>query len=112
MGKRLCMICLFFTQIALANLRDPTYPAISQELPASASVQSGELQAIIISKEQRLAIFNGQTLHIGSEFGGLRVIAITPNAVHLEGPDGKMILFLFNQTIKKLSDQAIREDRR
>ena len=40
----------------------------------------------------------GHTLSIGSELGGFKIVAITSNTVHLEGPDGKMILFL-NQSI-------------
>jgi MSHA biogenesis protein MshK len=98
--RALLVFGLLFTQAAYANLRDPTRPDNFQEA-AAGQLPGGELQAIIISKERRVAIFDGQTLTLGSQFAGFKVVAINPNTVHLEGPDGKMILFLFNQTIKR-----------
>ena len=91
---------LLFVNTALAALMDPTRPLIFQE-NAAQPLQTSDLQAILISENRRIAIFNGQTLHLGSELGGFKVVDIEPNTVHLEGPDGKMTLFLFNQTIKK-----------
>src|SRR5690348_10359405 len=102
----LVFVYLFFMQTAFANLRDPTRPLILLEKEGP-ELQTSALQAIIISKGRRLAIFNGQPLYLGSELAGFKVVGIDPNTVHLEGPDGKMTLFLFNQTIKKSADQAI-----
>ncbi|HSW71205.1 MAG TPA: hypothetical protein VLH77_04425 [Gammaproteobacteria bacterium] len=96
----LILFCLLFAHKALASMRDPTQPAISEEQATRVQVPVWELQAIIISKGRKMAIFNGNTLYLGSEVSGFKVVKITPNTVHLEGPDGKMILFL-NQRIKK-----------
>lgn len=98
------ILCLFWAAAAYADLRDPTRPLLSLEKPGASQVPAWELQAIIISKNRKLAIFNGQTLRLGSEVGGFKVVAITPNTVHLKGPDGKMTLFL-NQTVKKSSNK-------
>ncbi len=102
----IALFSLFYIQAGFASLTDPTRPLVISEKVGS-TIQSWELQAIIISKGRRIAIFNGETLHLGSEVSGFKVVAIDPNTVHLEGPDGKMTLFLFNQTIKKSVDEAI-----
>ena len=107
---RLGLIFFLFSQSAMANLLDPTRPALSQVPPSSGLEQITGLEAIIISKNTRFAIFNGLTLRVGMPFAGFRVVAITPNTVHLEGPDGKMTLFLFNQKIKKPSQRRSREE--
>lgn len=100
--RTLSMLCIFIAQTTWAeNLRDPTRPVISPPSASSSPIQTGDLQAIIISSGRRLAIFNGRPLTVGSELAGLKVVAIEANAVHLAGPGGKMILFLFNQTIKQ-----------
>jgi len=103
----LLLVFLLYAQAGFANLRDPTRPENIQEATASGLNQAWELQAIIVSRDHKVAIFNGQTLHLGSWLAGFKVVAIRPNTVHLEGPDGKMILFLFNQTIKKSADKPI-----
>ncbi len=102
------IICFFYAQIALADLRDPTRPVIVAPTAGGPQIQNGDLQAIIISRSgRRMAIYNGRTLFLGSELAGFKVVAIEANAVHLAGPDGKMTLFLFNQAIKKSANQAI-----
>jgi len=104
--RMLLFVYFLFTQTVFASFRDPTRPLIAAEKGAP-EAQTWDLQAIIISKGRRFAIFNGQPLYVGSELAGFRVVGIDPNTVHLEGPDGKMTLFLFNQVIKKSADQAI-----
>lgn len=94
--------CLLAAQVSFADLRDPTRPENASEYSNANLVQSWELQAIIISPERKLAIFNGHTLMIGQQVGGFKVVEIHANTVHLEGPDGKMTLFLFNQNIKRI----------
>lgn len=107
MLRVLSVCCLLFTQVGFASLRDPTRPENFQGSSTMGQIQTGELQAIIISKDRKVAIYNGQILKLGSQFAGFKVVAIKPNTVHLEGPDGKMTLFLFNQSIKKLTGKPI-----
>jgi len=96
---------LFFAMDCQAYLRDPTRPENYQESLTN-PVQVRGLQAIIISSRRKIAIYNGRVLRLGSQLSGFKVMEIQANTVHMEGPDGRMTLFLFNQTIKKETDRA------
>lgn len=100
LGYFLIWLCLFFMPVGQAHLHDPTRPVNIAGLSSPSEAQAWGLQAIIIAKGHRVAILNGRPLHVGSPLARFKVVAIRPNAVHLEGPDGKLTLFLFNQTIK------------
>lgn len=99
------MSTLLLSPAAFADLRDPTRPENVQEVFNVNQLHSYELQAIISSQDERMAIFNNQTVRVGDQMGAFQVTEITANTVHLDSPDGKMTLFLFNQNIKKLTDR-------
>ena len=98
----LLFFCLAYSSSLFAELRDPTRPENVPGFHASSLDQGFELEAIIISKWQKTAIFHGRSVHEGDELFGFKVESIQPNTVHLAGPDGKMTLFLFNQNMKQL----------
>jgi len=101
------LMCL---QMAWADLRDPTRPENVDMLSLTSEMPSTELQAIIISKDQRTVIINGRSFQEGDTMDNFKITAIYPNAVHLSGPNGKMTLFLFNQTVKKQVWNDIKKD--
>lgn len=102
MYSKIIFICVFLTLwlyngVLHAEMRDPTKPSTLTEEAAS----PWQLSAIFISEERRVAIINGQTVTLGEDVEGEKVIAIESDSVILEGPEGKMTLYLFDQSIKQ-----------
>jgi len=60
------------------------------------------LNAIVIARDRRIAVINGLSKKIGDEILGEHVTVIHENTVQLEGPSGKITLFLFGKSIKQL----------
>jgi len=92
---------LFFSSVH-AELRDPTMPTLN---PAKFSnqLQSLKLSGIIFSYGRKIAIINGEKKKAGENIMGYRILFIKQNAVQLEGPSGKITLFLLDNSVKKLS---------
>ena len=76
--------------MVFAELRDPTRPQDTTEI----SVGALEVNSILISSERRVAVINEKVLKEGDEIAGFKVIRIEQNAVHLDGPNGKLTLLL------------------
>jgi hypothetical protein len=92
-------IVLLQSSIVYAELRDPTKPPgyINSD---TASISTWQLDAVIIGKDRSLAIINGQVFKVGDEVNSNRLMSITPYSVQLEGIDGKMTLFLLDNSFK------------
>lgn len=91
---------------AYALLRDPTKPPANITMPTAVSPASFQLTAIIIGVNRRFAVINGLKMQVGDEILGERVIEINNNTVQLEGPNGKLVLFLFGKPIKQLMESG------
>lgn len=97
------LICYLITNILLwnthifAQLRDPTRPVSFTDTDSSSPWQ---LSAIIISAKRRVAVINDKSMQIGDIVFDQKVIAIESNYVILEGPEGKMTLYLLDKQIK------------
>ena len=88
------------TGITQAGLKDPTQPAAFVK---SANLNTlYELSAIIIAPDRRIAVINGMPKKIGDAVLEQRIISIEENIVQLAGPDGKMTLFLRNNSVKTI----------
>lgn len=99
------IIAIFFITIMfnskLFALRDPTQPYYfnnSIDIPIDAL----KLNGIIISRLRKIAIISGILVRVGDQISGNKVLAIGPNSVQLEGPNGKLTLFLIDQSFKKM----------
>lgn len=93
-----CLLTMSYSLLSFAEWRDPTRPdgfnSVVEEDPM-------RLNAIIISKERRIAVISGKMLKIGDQFEGSLVTSIEPNTVQLEGRDGRITLHLVSQAIKQ-----------
>lgn len=88
---------LFLSVSSFAEeLVDPTRPPASIAAPvAEAVVQAAGLQSIIISRNRRAAIIDGQTVELGDRLGDARLIEVNAAGVVLKSNKGRQVLMLF-----------------
>ena len=87
------------------TLPDPTRPASGTSQPGAAEESPGgpQLQSILISPKRKLAVINGQTLHIGDSFGSAIVVKISAQEVVLKSGGELQVLKLFPGVEKRKS---------
>lgn len=81
---------------------DPTRPP-ADLLPAAGAAAAPaalQLQAILRSAQGSRAVIDGQTLRVGQEHGGVRILAIQPHAVLIERQGQRELLRLVEPVIK------------
>jgi len=64
------------------------------------------LNSIMIAKDRRVAVINGQIVQEGEQMGDMKVIAIEPGRVRLSGAQGVMTLKLLPAPIKRAVGKA------
>ena len=96
----ICSACL--TTRSYSAFRDPTAPPAEFSAQAADSSSLYKLDAILVSSDRKLAVINGENKQIGDIVLNERIVAIGDNTVQLDGPYGKMTLFLLGKTIKNL----------
>lgn len=116
--------CLLFSALCLLvpafccaeELPDPTRPPASlATLGAAVGVGPAPtgLQSIIISKDRRAAIIDGETVELGGKHGDAKLIAVNEGAVVLQGAKGRQVLTLFPDvkmtTVKVTGKQDMEE---
>jgi len=92
-----------FSVTALAEeLVDPTQPPASIAAPivaasgvAAAPPQATGLQSIIISKQRRAAIIDGETVELNGKHGDAKLIEVNEGSVVLRSAQGRQVLTLF-----------------
>ena len=102
-------VSLLTMEVGRAALADPTKPANYEVKPTGGVSIPGvpaqavlELKAIIISKDQKLAIINGQLLRVGEKIQDKQVVKIEQDGVELLGPTGGSTkLMIIGQPIKQ-----------
>ncbi len=99
------VFCLLFSGFCCAeDLPDPTRPPasifalvggadVAHEMPAENHARG--LHTIIISETRRAAIIDGQTVELGEEHGGARLIEVNESGVVLERGQSRQVLPLF-----------------
>lgn len=106
MADRITPSCALFFLLALQagsvfaeELSDPTRPPASIAAPvavgATTESQQIGLQTIIISKNRRAAIIDGETVELGKRHGEARLIEVNEGGVVLQGAQGRQVLTLF-----------------
>lgn len=94
-------MALFFVAATAEELPDPTRPpaslAASVIAPASgvAANQPAGLQSIIISKNRRAAIIDGETVELGGKHGDAKLIEVNEGRVVLRSAQGRQVMTLF-----------------
>lgn len=80
---------------------DPTRPpADLLPVAGTAAPAALQLQAILRGAQGSRAVIDGQTLRVGQEHGGVRVLAIQPHAVLIERQGQRELLRLVEPVIK------------
>lgn len=100
--KVLCILALAlisFSGLVRAELMDPTRPP-DFNISGHVGVNALKVDAIVYSKERKIAVINGMPLREGQTFEGNRVVEIEGYAVQVEGSNGRITLNLVRQPIK------------
>ena len=82
---------------------DPTRPPASILMPVAGTetgrgeraIPSSGLHSVFISETRRAAIIDGQTVELGDEHGGARLIEVNEGGVVLQRAHGRQVLMLF-----------------
>ena len=80
-----------YLQPGFAALTDPTKPADFEAKPGSVAPATLQLNGVVISSDQKIAIINGQTVKVGDKISGKQVVDIKDDQVELLGPGGGTI---------------------
>jgi MSHA biogenesis protein MshK len=95
----MAVICLMSSVCCCAEeLVDPTRPPAGIAAPvaeAGAVVAATGLQSVIIGKNRRAAIIDGQTVELGGRIGEAKLIEVNPAGVVLRTAQGRQALMLF-----------------
>ncbi|MBI3222453.1 MAG: hypothetical protein HYZ46_05155 [Nitrosomonadales bacterium] len=79
-------------------LPDPTRPPSSEKVHATAAdaePKTAALQSIILSRNRRAAIIDGETVELGGLHGDARLLEVNEGSVVLSGAQGRRVLTLF-----------------
>lgn len=101
-----CIACSgLLMQVARAQaLADPTRPPRQLEQGAAGMAIAGPvLQSILISPGRRLAVISGQTVRLGEQFDGARLIKVTEGEVVLRKGSELQTLKLFPDIQKQMT---------
>ncbi len=95
------MLLIGFCGFANAAL-DPTQPAPSAVTSATTGTVEAALvlQSIVRGGRQSQVVINGQSLQVGDEVGGAKLLAIYPNSVVLERQGQQQVLRLAEPILK------------
>lgn len=80
------------------ELPDPTRPPTSITAPVvagSTAPKPAGLQSIILSKNRRAAIIDGDTVELGGMHNGARLLEVNEGNVVMAGAQGRQVLTLF-----------------
>ena len=92
-----CLTLLLATGLASAQGLDPTQPPANL-LPAEGDAAQSEamptLQSVLRTAQGSRAVIDGQSLKVGEEYAGIRVLAIYPQAVLIERREQRQLLRL------------------
>lgn len=103
------VMSLYFPAMSNAQLEDPMRPPAYQQLPASVTASSENLWAlssILISPDRRVAVINGQTVHVGDRLGESVVTRIEPSSVKLKSKGREITVSLLPKIVKIPSEHG------
>jgi len=97
------LLGFFACGVSAWALDDPTRPP-GYALPSAAGTAKTSpwrVNEIVIAKGRRHAVINGRRVRVGDRIRGARLVAIQPDAVHLQSPSRRWVLPLLNGTVHK-----------
>ena len=104
MFRPILFLCLtIFAQPLFAELSDPTRPAsyVPETQGTEKKAKSGvQISSIIIGKERRIAIIDGQAVQKGDAIHGMKVLAIRPSGVLLKVNNKELQVSLLPAKVK------------
>lgn len=101
----LIVATLFSMHVIAEELLDPTRPPDSLSAPVitpasgAIAIQPLRLQSIIISKNRRVAIIDGEAVELGENYGDAKLIEVNEGSVILQGAQGRQVMTLFPDVI-------------
>ncbi|OGT16256.1 MAG: hypothetical protein A2342_09325 [Gallionellales bacterium RIFOXYB12_FULL_54_9] len=112
-AELLSVACLLWPVYSLAEeLIDPTMPPARIAMPvveaAVAEIKPPGLQSILIGKQRRAAIIDGETVELGGIHGAAKLIEVNEGNVVLRGAQGRQVLSLFPD-VSKISQKVLAE---
>lgn len=93
-----CVLMLAGLPVRAEDLPDPTRPPAGILAPAARSAAdnlSAGLHTVIISDSRRAAIIDGQTVELGEEHRGARLVEVNESGVVMQRAQSKQVLPLF-----------------
>ncbi len=110
--KKLFVVCslLFSVSGHSEDLLDPTRPPVIIEQPVTATTVASlpvGLQSILIGRNRRIAIIDGETVELGGMFQGEKLVAVNETSVVLGSGRGRKVLSLYpdvQRTMCKVED--------
>jgi MSHA biogenesis protein MshK len=98
----LAIIQLLAAGLALAAPIDPTQPPAALRGPGTEAVGGVplQLQAIVRAGQSSRALIDGQSLRVGDEYAGLRVLAIHSQSVLIERQGQRELLRLVEPVLQ------------
>ena len=96
-----------WSHAAVAQLSDPTRPALSPaqaaDAPADLAPAASGLQSVILRKGGKpAALINGEVVELGGKVGEAKLVKVSEDAVVLKGPAGEETLRLIPAAEKKV----------
>lgn len=88
---------------AYAELKDPTRPAsyVAELQGTAKKIKAGvQVSSIIIGKERRIAVIDGQAVQKGDDIHGMKVLAIKPSEVLLKSNNKELQVSLLPNKVK------------
>ena len=93
-----CLLACPASSAFAEELPDPTRPPASIAAPVATGgvteIQPAGLQTVIIAKNRRAAIIDGETVELGKKHGDARLIEVNEGSVVLQGAQGRQVLTL------------------
>ncbi|WP_340676969.1 hypothetical protein [Paraglaciecola sp.] len=103
----LFILYLFNSQLWADTLVDPTRPQnLGKTMISEEQNNKMSLSAIFITANTKQAVINGNSYAEGQAVLAYKIVSISPNEVELIGPQGKQLLFINNDNIKKDADNG------
>lgn len=105
-----CLLVMAISCAYAEDMTDPTRPPANISAPVatgSAPAKAAGLQSIIISKNRRAAIIDGETVELGGKHGDMKLLEVNEGSVVLSGAQGRQVLTLFPD-VKITSKQEIK----
>lgn len=104
------VFCFQFSVTCCAEeLVDPTLPPASISAPVAISGIANPpagLQSILISRQRRAAIIDGEIVALGGQHGDATLIEVNEGSVVLRNGQGRQVLSLFPDVVKRSKSVA------